>query len=68
MKKFVLGLMMCLGCGMHPAFGQEQVEEEFPSSALPADSIVEEIVGIIPESLDSDIDSLLHSWHVQYFT
>ena len=32
------------------------------------DSIQEEIIGLIPESLDSDIDSLLRSWHVQYFT
>lgn len=31
-------------------------------------SIQEEIIGLIPESLDSDIDSLLRSWHVQYFT
>lgn len=30
------------------------------------DSIQEEIIGLIPESLDSDIDSLLRSWHVQY--
>lgn len=32
------------------------------------DSIKKEIIGLIPESLDSDIDSLLRSWHVQYFT
>lgn len=32
------------------------------------DSITNEIIGLIPESLDSDIDSLLHTWHVQYFT
>ena len=32
------------------------------------DSIQEEIIGLIPESLDSDIDRLLRSWHVQYFT
>ncbi|MDR1981961.1 MAG: transglycosylase SLT domain-containing protein [Tannerellaceae bacterium] len=24
--------------------------------------------GFMPESLDSDVDSLLHSWHAQYFT
>lgn len=32
----------------------------------PTDSLVQE-VGLIPESLDANIDSLLHSWHVQYF-
>jgi hypothetical protein len=25
-------------------------------------------VGLIPESLDANVDSLLHSWHVQYFS
>jgi membrane-bound lytic murein transglycosylase D len=34
---------------------------------LPIDSIEAEI-GDIPESLDSNVDSLLRSWHVQYFT
>ena len=66
MKRLVV-LLVCLAYGAMPICGQE-LEQEYPSSALPADSIVEEIVGIIPESLDSDIDSLLHSWHVQYFT
>jgi len=27
-----------------------------------------EDVGCIPESMDANLDSLLHSWHVQYFT
>lgn len=66
MKRLVV-LLVCLAYGAMPICGQE-LEQEYPSSTLPADSIVEEIVGIIPESLDSDIDSLLHSWHVQYFT
>lgn len=66
MKRLVV-LLVCLAYGAMPTCGQE-LEQEYPSSTLPADSIVEEIVGIIPESLDSDIDSLLHSWHVQYFT
>lgn len=66
MKRLVV-LLVCLAYGAMPICGQE-LEQENPSSTLPADSIVEEIVGIIPESLDSDIDSLLHSWHVQYFT
>ncbi len=25
-------------------------------------------MGLIPESLDANVDSLLHSWHVQYFS
>lgn len=66
MKRLVV-LLVCLVYGAMPICGQE-LKQENPSSTLPADSIVEEIVGIIPESLDSDIDSLLHSWHVQYFT
>lgn len=66
MKRLVV-LLVCLAYGAMPICGQE-LEQEYPSSTLPADSIVEEIVGIIPESLDSDIDSLLHLWHVQYFT
>lgn len=66
MKRLVV-LLVCLAYGAMPICGQE-LEQEYPSSTLPADSILEEIVGIIPESLDSDIDSLLHSWHVQYFT
>lgn len=33
---------------------------------LPLDSIKQD-VGDIPESMDADVDSLLHSWHVQYF-
>lgn len=66
MKRLVV-LLVCLAYGAMPICGQE-LEQEYPTSTLPADSIVEEIVGIIPESLDSDIDSLLHSWHVQYFT
>lgn len=37
------------------------------ASVSPADSIVAE-VGLIPESLDADIDSLLRTWHVQYFS
>lgn len=35
--------------------------------SLSVDSIISE-VGLIPESLDADVDSLLRSWHVQYFS
>ena len=30
--------------------------------------VVEREVGLIPESLDADVDSLLRSWHVRYFS
>lgn len=38
-----------------------------PADSLSADSIEAE-VGLIPESLDADVDSLLRTWHVQYFS
>lgn len=44
-----------------PFFVQAQEEQTI-------DTQVEEEVGLIPESLDANIDSLLHSWHVQYFS
>lgn len=31
-------------------------------------TLLEQELGLIPESLDANVDSLLHSWHVQYFT
>ena len=31
-------------------------------------SRAQDVVGLIPESLDANVDSLLHSWHVQYFS
>ncbi|MDR1918920.1 MAG: transglycosylase SLT domain-containing protein [Tannerellaceae bacterium] len=36
--------------------------------ALAKDSLLEEEIGLIPESLDADVDSLLRTWHVQYFS
>jgi len=36
-------------------------------SILSEDSLSMDI-GLIPESLDANVDSLLHSWHVQYFS
>ena len=44
-----------------PIFGEPQ------QPVLPIDSLTD-IVGLIPESLDANVDSLLHSWHVQYFS
>ena len=44
-----------------------QAEEIKPEKQ---DSIktLENEIGLIPESLDANVDSLLHSWHVEYFT
>ena len=67
MKRLILFLMV-LQCGWFTVSAQEENFQTQPSSTLPADSVVEEVVGVIPESLDADIDSLLRSWHVQYFT
>lgn len=36
-------------------------------SVLSGDTLADEI-GLIPESLDANVDSLLHSWHVSYFS
>lgn len=49
------------------SFAQEEViAEEQAYSVLSTDSVAEEI-GLLPESLDANVDSLLQSWHVQYF-
>ncbi|MDL2222016.1 transglycosylase SLT domain-containing protein [Parabacteroides sp. OttesenSCG-928-N08] len=41
--------------------------EEQQYSVLSTDSVVSQI-GLIPESLDANVDSLLRTWHVQYFS
>lgn len=62
MKRLILfGLLISNSIWMSAA-----PEEE--DTTLPPDSIVEAEVSLIPESLDADVDSLLRSWHVQYFT
>lgn len=56
------------------ATGHASVEAPLDSVAIlqPADSLstdsIEAEVGVIPESLDADVDSLLRTWHVQYFS
>ncbi len=64
MAKYILSLLMC--CFNMLAFSQSSDMEQRYSS-LSADTIAE-YIGLIPESLDANVDSLLHSWHVQYFT
>ena len=57
MKKYLLILFCTISMG---AAAQTY-------STVTTDSIEEE-VGVIPESLDANVDSLLRSWHVQYFS
>lgn len=66
MKRYLLTwLGLCfLAVG---GYARNESTEDSLSSVAPADSIVAE-VGLIPESLDADIDSLLRTWHVQYFS
>ena len=66
--KYLLSLL-CFCCFVTVAHAQETItENEEPQySDLSADSLSVD-VGLIPESLDADVDSLLRSWHVQYFS
>lgn len=48
-------------------YAQEECPDEQSYSVLSTDSLATD-VGLIPESLDANVDSLLHTWHVQYFS
>lgn len=63
MKRYLLALI-CLNVLVSMVYAQEEtrIEEKDTLSLLEAE------VGLIPESLDANVDSLLHSWHVQYFS
>lgn len=50
-----------------PLLAQEETDGEVVYSSLSQEDIVEK-VGYIPESLDANVDSLLRTWHVKYFT
>lgn len=58
---FVLILFARVSMAQAPIF-----EESLPD-VQSVDSL-KEVVGMIPESLDANVDSLLRSWHVQYFS
>ncbi|MDR1937622.1 MAG: LysM peptidoglycan-binding domain-containing protein [Tannerellaceae bacterium] len=59
-------ILLCLiGCLLPANAREKAVAEE--ANHLAKDTLPEEI-GLIPESLDANVDSLLHSWHVQYFS
>ena len=59
--KYVL-LIVCLWCLAGVAVAQEEDYSTLSTDSLSAD------VGMIPESMDANVDSLLRSWHVNYFT
>lgn len=63
MKRYLLTLF-CLSCLLSAVRAQDEISKD---KLLPIDSLESE-VGLIPESLDADIDSLLRTWHVQYFS
>ena len=60
-------ILFCLFCLMQVSRAQDPIFGEPQHSTLSADSL-SDVVGLIPESLDANVDSLLHSWHVQYFS
>lgn len=64
MKKYLLTLF-CFSCLLSVVHAQDKISKDDDGSSLPIDSLE---IGLIPESLDADIDSLLRSWHVQYFS
>lgn len=65
MYKYLL-IIFCLSFSFIVC-AQEGGVEEPRYSALSSDSL-SVTVGLIPESLDANVDSLLHTWHVQYFS
>ncbi|MDR2138723.1 MAG: transglycosylase SLT domain-containing protein [Tannerella sp.] len=46
---------------------EERGEEEKNASSLSSDSIYADI-GLMPEALDENVQNLLQSWHMQYFS
>lgn len=68
MKRHYVTILICLIGLLFPAKAMEKtLVEEQNNPVFSKDSLSEEI-GLIPESLDANVDSLLHTWHVQYFS
>lgn len=63
MKRYLLTII-CLTCFHLIGFAADS------TAVADRDSLsrIEVEVGLIPESLDANVDSLLHSWHVRYFS
>ncbi len=57
---YILSLLCCF-----TVFGFAQNTDT--QSSVSPESLYDD-VGVMPESLDENIDSLMHSWHVQYFS
>ncbi|WP_106832282.1 lytic transglycosylase domain-containing protein [Parabacteroides pacaensis] len=66
MKRRYTFLLILWVIALATSFGQE--ESLIADTTVVSDSILIHEVGLIPESLDANIDSLLHTWHVKYFT
>ena len=66
MKKYLFTLF-CLCCFALLGHAQDEIVMEGDTTEV--DSIKMEMeIGLIPESLDANVDSLLHSWHASYFS
>ena len=63
MRKHLLLLL-----GLFSWISLAHTREEVGAAERDSLSAIEEEVGLIPESLDANVDSLLHSWHVRYFS
>ncbi|MDR2534383.1 MAG: LysM peptidoglycan-binding domain-containing protein [Tannerellaceae bacterium] len=63
-RYFLFIITLCLS---FPFYAQDNISEKELYEISKRDSFPDEI-GLIPESLDADVDSLLHTWHAQYFT
>jgi membrane-bound lytic murein transglycosylase D len=67
-KKHYISMLFCSTVFLLSANPREiETVQEQNYPAFSKDSLSEEI-GLIPESLDANVDSLLHTWHVQYFS
>lgn len=66
MNRYLFIFVCLFGC-MLPCLAQDGVTGEPDYSVLSEDTLSADI-GLIPESLDANVDSLLRSWHVNYFT
>jgi membrane-bound lytic murein transglycosylase D len=67
MKRKKLLIVFCLSLLSLGAMAQDMEDEEENYSVLSSDSIFTE-VGMIPEILDANVNSLLDSWHAQYMS
>jgi membrane-bound lytic murein transglycosylase D len=65
MKKIIL--IATAFCSISAVHAQVEETEEIEYSVLSSDSAYIDI-GLIPEVLDENVNNLLQSWHVQYFS